>query len=96
VLAHFSHAWPEGCSIYFTVVGRTGSREGDLKSYRDLWGEAMEGCLKAGGTISHHHGIGLLKAEWLPRELGGSMNFFREIKKRLDPKGIMNPGKMGL
>ena len=96
VLAHFSHAYPEGCSIYFTILGRTGSAEKDCSTYRQLWREAMEHCLEAGGTISHHHGIGLLKAEFLPRELGNAMKWFREIKHRLDPHGIMNPGKMGL
>lgn len=96
VLAHFSHAYPEGCSIYFTVIGHTGSKEKDCRIWRQLWRGAMERCLKLGGTISHHHGIGVLKAEWLPRELGGAMPFFKEIKKKLDPAGIMNPGKMGL
>lgn len=96
LLAHFSHAYPEGCSIYFTVVGRTGSPEKDRAAYYDLWNEAMEACLAVGATISHHHGIGLLKAKFLPRELGGAMDFYRRIKKRLDPRNIMNPGKMGL
>jgi len=97
VLAHFSHAYPEGCSIYFTVIGRTGSAEKDCVTYREIWREAMEECLKAGGTISHHHGIGLLKSSFLPRELGeGGIAFLRQIKKKLDPHGIMNPGKLAL
>ncbi len=96
VLAHFSHAYPEGCSIYFTVVAKGASVEGDLSLYKRLWHDAMEGCLAAGGTISHHHGIGLLKARYLPRELGGMMDLYHEMKKKLDPRGIMNPGKMGL
>lgn len=96
VLAHFSHAYEEGCSIYFTVVGKCRDPERDLKTYAALWHDAMETCLQLGATISHHHGIGLLKGKYLPRELGGAMPLFREIKKKLDPLGIMNPGKMGL
>ncbi len=96
LLAHFSHAYPEGCSIYFTVLGKGRSSKENCKMYRKAWEDAMEACLKAGGTISHHHGIGLLKAKYLPRELGGAMKFYREIKKKLDPNNIMNPGKMGL
>jgi len=96
LLAHFSHAYPEGCSIYFTVIGRCRSPEEDTRRYAKLWHDAMETCLKMGATISHHHGIGLLKAKYLPRELGPAMDFFREIKKKLDPQNIMNPGKMGL
>ncbi|MBI2082712.1 MAG: FAD-binding oxidoreductase [Deltaproteobacteria bacterium] len=96
VLAHFSHAYPEGCSIYFTVVGQTASREKDYETYQTIWNRAMENCLEAGGTISHHHGIGLLKSKWMPRELGEGLKFFQAMKKKLDPNGIMNPGKMGL
>lgn len=96
LLAHFSHTYPEGCSIYFTLLGRTGNPQKDRELYRTLWQRAMEACLKAGGTISHHHGIGLLKAKFLPQELGIGMEFFRKIKRELDPNNIMNPGKMGL
>ncbi|MBI2500815.1 MAG: FAD-binding oxidoreductase [Deltaproteobacteria bacterium] len=84
VLAHFSHAYSEGCSIYFTVIGHTGSARKNLESYRQVWRKAMGATLAAGGTISHHHGIGLLKAEWLAQELGGAMRFFKRIKSRND------------
>lgn len=96
VLAHFSHAYQEGCSIYFTVVGKCRDPERDLKNYASIWNDAMETCLQLGATISHHHGIGLLKGKYLPRELGPAMGLFRELKQKLDPMGIMNPGKMGL
>lgn len=96
LLAHFSHAYAEGCSIYFTVVGKCRQPEQDLKLYREIWDDAMETCLGLGATISHHHGIGLLKGKYMARELGGAMPLFRELKKKLDPFGIMNPGKMGL
>jgi len=96
VLAHFSHAYPEGCSIYFTFLGRKGSAKKDIKTYERVWDEAMTACLKAGGSISHHHGIGLLKAKFLPQELNGAMPFYHQMKNKLDPHHIMNPGKMGL
>ena len=96
VLAHFSHAYPEGCSIYFTFIGKREGSDRDLKLYQALWHDAMEATLECGSTISHHHGIGLLKARYLPKELGVGMELYRSFKKRLDPKKIMNPGKMGL
>ncbi len=96
LLAHFSHAYAEGCSIYFTFVGRTGSPDRDREIYAEIWDRAMEACLKAGGTISHHHGIGVLKAKYMPRELGPAMSLYRQLKKSFDPNNIMNPGKMGL
>lgn len=94
--AHFSHAYPDGCSIYFTFLGRTGKPKKDRQIYETVWTEAMETCLASGGTISHHHGIGLLKVEYLPEELGALMDWYRQVKKTLDPNNILNPGKMGL
>lgn len=92
-LAHFSHVYPEGGSIYFTFVGR--AEDGDDQAlYQSVWREAMEACVAAGGTISHHHGIGLLKAPWMAAEHGELIRIYRALKKGLDPNDIMNPGKL--
>lgn len=51
--------------------------------------------LELGGTITGEHGVGALKADWLPRELDeGNRRLHRDIKNALDPSGILNPGKM--
>ena len=53
----------------------------------------MSACLETGGTISHHHGIGRVRREWLARELGpGGLSALRSVKHALDPRGFMNPG----
>lgn len=93
--AHFCHAYPSGCSVTFKVSGRSDDPP-DLELYDSLWDEAMSACLKAGGVISHHRGVGLLKAPYLPKQLGASMKILRGLKARLDPDNILNPGKMGL
>jgi len=51
--------------------------------------------LALGGTITGEHGVGLLKRDWLARELGPvSMRVHAGIKASLDPLGILNPGKV--
>ena len=51
--------------------------------------------LSLGGTITGEHGVGLLKAEWLEREIGPvSLSVHRAIKDALDPAGLLNPGKV--
>jgi D-lactate dehydrogenase (cytochrome) len=48
------------------------------------------------GTITAEHGAGLSKAVFMPMEHGLALDYMRKIKKVFDPKGIMNPGIMGL
>ena len=57
------------------------------------FGEVMELALSYGGTITGEHGVGRLKAPWLPAQLGDDvMALTRRIKDALDPDGILNPG----
>ncbi len=50
-----------------------------------------------GGSITGEHGIGLAKAPWFPGAVGDvAMQVHRQLKTALDPKGVLNPGKMGL
>jgi glycolate oxidase len=51
-------------------------------------------ALELGGTITGEHGIGVLKRDWLPAEIGEvGMDVQRAVKKTFDPLGILNPGK---
>ena len=57
----------------------------------------MDTVREGGGTISHHHGIGVIRARHLPAELGETaMAVLRSLKATLDPNGVLNPGKLGL
>ncbi len=96
VMAHFSHAYPEGCSIYFTFVGRSVHPEQARRNYARLWSEALAAVTRAGGTISHHHGVGRSKAAFMREEHGTSLPLLNTLKATLDPDGIMNPGVLGL
>jgi len=58
---------------------------------------ATEAILSAGGTLSHHHGVGRDHAPWLSQELGPiGVRILRVLKGALDPAGVMNPGVLGL
>jgi alkyldihydroxyacetonephosphate synthase len=89
VLAHLSHAYPDGCSIYFTFVA---TRAGDpLSRYDALVDSALGAALAQGATLSHHHGVGTSKAHWLDAELGGGLSTLRRLRRAWDPDGLLNP-----
>lgn len=103
VMAHFSHAYLEGCSIYFTFVGLAGAPAGasdheDLEEaeerYDACWNAALSAACDSGATLSHHHGVGVHKQVFLPREHGEGMRQLRALKQAFDPRGILNPGKL--
>ena len=59
------------------------------------FGEIMDLGLELGGTITGEHGVGVLKREWLAREVGAvSLDVHRAVKRALDPAGLLNPGKI--
>lgn len=92
VMAHLSHAYPDGCSIYFTFVAPSPSSE-VVRLHESLWREALVAVREAGGTIGHHHGIGRLRAEALGDELGpGGLDLLSRVKHAFDPGGLFCPG----
>jgi alkyldihydroxyacetonephosphate synthase len=118
ILAHFSHAYLEGCSIYFTFIGPGGQPTDETaralspqgtpservrmgrelgaaeKRYDECWKAALSAVCDEGATLSHHHGVGLSKQSFLPREHGEGMRQLRALKRAFDPHGVMNPGKL--
>ncbi|MFI2200620.1 FAD-binding oxidoreductase [Streptomyces sp. NPDC020192] len=62
---------------------------------RESFDEIMALGLELGGTITGEHGVGVLKKEWLAREIGPvGVEMQRAVKHAFDPLGILNPGKL--
>ncbi|MGH2753240.1 MAG: FAD-binding oxidoreductase [Actinomycetota bacterium] len=93
---HLSHVYPDGACLYFTMASFCDDDGAAAKRLAAWWETGMRTCLEAGGSISHHHGIGRLKAEWMDAEWQGWREVLRAVKNAIDPNGIMNPGALGL
>jgi alkyldihydroxyacetonephosphate synthase len=97
--AHQSHAYSDGACIYFTFAGR-GPAPDDLDwaeaYYTRAWRAVMEATTARGGAISHHHGVGLNRARFLAPALGTAFETLVDLKAALDPRGVLNPGKLGM
>ncbi|RSS39722.1 FAD-binding protein [Streptomyces sp. WAC07061] len=69
--------------------------EDETRRARASFDEIMALGLSLGGTITGEHGVGVLKKEWLARELGPvALEMQRAVKQAFDPLGLLNPGKL--
>jgi alkyldihydroxyacetonephosphate synthase len=94
VNCHVSHAYRDGASLYFTFVSRARTGE-ELEQWREVKTAACEAIVGCEGTITHHHAIGHDHAPYMLAEVGEvGVEALRAVKERLDPKGVMNPGKL--
>jgi len=96
VLTHLSHLYPQGSSIYITVIFRTAQTyEQTLARWEALKTAASEAIVKNRGTISHQHGVGIDHAPYLAVEKGHlGIAAIKAMCHEFDPHGLMNPGKL--
>ncbi len=95
VTAHQSHSYLDGGCLYFTFAALV-DPDAREEYYRSVWDVGTRAVLAAGGSLSHHHGVGLNRSRFLSEALGSAHDTLGAVKQALDPRGILNPGKLGL
>jgi alkyldihydroxyacetonephosphate synthase len=93
-MAHVSHVYRTGASLYFTFMAQQlmGHEE---EEWRLIKNKVTDVIVAAGGSLSHHHGIGLEHVKWMQQYWGPlGIRVLKSIKHELDPKAIMNPRKL--
>ena len=91
--------------LYGPIVGHVGdgnfhvvlfcdrSDPDEVKKVKDVYGRMIDRAIAMDGTCTGEHGIGSGKVAYLEKEHGPALGFMRDIKRALDPRNIMNPGK---
>lgn len=91
VLCHISHVYETGASLYFTVI--CAQSDDPVEQWRTAKRAANQAIADAGGTISHHHGVGTDHRDAYATEIGPlAVETLRAVKQTLDPDDVMNPG----
>ena len=91
---HISHTYHSGASLYFTFVAEQSEKLG-IEQYLYIKKAAEDAFIDGGGTLSHHHAVGYEHIPWIEKEVSATaMGGIKSLKQGLDPKGIMNPGKI--
>ncbi|MEU5423542.1 FAD-binding oxidoreductase [Streptomyces sp. NPDC001407] len=93
--------------LYISTVGHAGdgnlhptvvfdrSDADAVRRAKEAYDAIMAAGLELGGTITGEHGVGTLKRDWLARELPPrSLRLHQDVKRLLDPEGLLNPGKV--
>lgn len=95
IWGHFSHVYPQGTSLYVIALAQCRDDEHALMALETIWRRAIDASRTAGGSIVHHHGIGLARLPWLADELGAAHGLLRDVKTMLDPGRVLAPGRLG-
>ena len=94
VFTHISHSYTDGASLYFTYIFPRDLKD-EVGQWKKIKGAASDAIVRAGGTISHHHGVGEDHLPWLGAEKGSQgLSLLRAMTRELDPAGVLNPGKL--
>ncbi len=80
-------------NIHMPMMGNPEDKE-SWSVLEEINHKLVEYAISLGGTATGEHGVGIGKMQFMELEHGKSLEIMRRIKKLLDPKGILNPGKM--
>ncbi|MGC8672929.1 MAG: FAD-binding oxidoreductase [Thermoplasmata archaeon] len=90
IMCHASHEYISGTALYFTFIFYSvNEREKILNLLRNA---VITSMINAGGSISHHHGIGTYLTDQFPLYKGNAYSIIKSMKEKLDPENILNPG----
>ncbi len=83
-------------NIHYNVNQPVGADKGEfLKRWDEVNAAVFAVVKKYGGSISAEHGVGVMKRDLLPSVKDPvALDLMRSLKRMLDPKGILNPGKV--
>lgn len=94
VMTHISHSYQDGASLYMTYIFRRDDKD-PIAQWRQLKKAASDAVIAGGGTISHHHGVGVDHLPWMSADKGPlALDALSAARRALDPSTIMNPGKL--
>ncbi len=97
VTARVSQIYQTGCCVYFYIGFHYKAAKDPLEAFRKLEHDARVAIIEAGGALSHHHGIGKIRAEYLERvKSPAALEWNRRARDALDPDGIFRNGNQGI
>jgi alkyldihydroxyacetonephosphate synthase len=93
IMSHLSHSYHSGACLYFTFAFVFG--KDPIGEYNTVKSAIQQAFIDAGGTLSHHHGVGLEHSPWLEQDISvGGAALMGGLFESADPQQNFNPGKV--
>jgi alkyldihydroxyacetonephosphate synthase len=93
IMSHLSHSYHSGACLYFTFAFVMGDEP--LKQYDVVKSAIQQAFIDNGGSLSHHHGVGLEHAPWLEQDISSEgVAIMRGLFEAADPGENFNPRKI--
>jgi alkyldihydroxyacetonephosphate synthase len=93
ITCRVTQVYPTGVCVYFYFAIHYKGVENPSKTYAELERAARDEILRSGGSLSHHHGIGKLREEFLPRiASSGTLAWRDALKRAVDPCDVFGIG----
>lgn len=97
VCCRITQLYDTGCAVYFYFAMNYKGLKDPVKAYLEIEEEARIEILRLGGSISHHHGVGKLRAQFLPQCITPAhARVLKAVKAELDPKNVFAARNMNL
>ena len=95
VMCHLAHSYHSGACLYFTFAFRPSDENRALEQYDVVKSAIQQGFIDLGGTLSHHHAVGVEHAAWLTEDISpAGVTMIRSLLDGVDPGHNFNPGKI--
>ena len=93
IMSHLSHSYHSGACLYFTFAFVFG--KDPIGEYNTVKNAIQQSFIDSGGTLSHHHGVGLEHSPWLEQDISvGGAALMEGLFDSADPQQNFNPGKI--
>lgn len=95
ISCRITQTYDAGCCVYFYMALKFTNLENPVAIYEAIEHAAREEILANGGSLSHHHGIGKIRAPFYSKVIGeAGLSLYRATKAHLDPHNIFGTGNI--
>ena len=95
IMCHLAHSYHSGACLYFTFAFRPSDEARSLEQYDVVKRAIQQGFIDLGGTLSHHHAVGVEHASWISEDISPvGVSMIRSLLDGVDPGHNFNPGKI--